>query len=174
MALDSDLWSRSGTPRVPARSVRPVSAWDASLTTGEGPLCRAKWDVICRIVNRLEESGFFCVGGTIGFEEPSFLWRVLTYCYTQEFFGSQRILIWMKQPDGLRAELKGRVVWASDLRGFRRNNRKVLTLAVEEATKELTPTPIQRARAACGISPAEFADLSVREAIRLDLGETDD
>lgn len=173
MAIQSNRWSRPGTSRVPARPVQPISARDGSLNAGDGSLRVSRWDAVCGIIARLEKAGFFCVGGAFDFEEPPFLWRVLTYCYAEEFFGSQRILSWMSRPDALRSELNGRIVRASDLRGFRRNNRKVLTLSLEEATREFTPAPVQRARAACGISSADFAELSVREAIRFDLGETD-
>lgn len=130
-----------------------------------------RWDTVGEVVESLGRSGFFSVGTAIDLPDPDVTWQLLSYCYANRQVGSQRIVNWVHAvPQILR--LFGPIgLQSHDLRRFRRNNRKLLALTLEEFFRRSTPSPGQGVR---GGSPVTMADDCLLEAIRADVGESDD
>ncbi len=123
------------------------------------------WESSCAAVQKLRGAGFFCIRGPFDFERPELLWSVLTSCYSAEIFGSQRIAAWLDGDGRWKPFLCGDRITARDVRRFRRNNRKNLTLAIEEVIAT-QPLPTERIH--------EEAERLLMEAIQFDVGEFDD
>ena len=124
-------------------------------------------------VAKLRDNGFFCIGGPFGFEDPELLWVILTYAYGNGQFGSQALEEWIEIEPVLSRELAGRRVSSSDIRLFRRNNRKAITLSLEGFFKQEATMAVQGLRRIYGFSECELAEQRLLEAIRSDVGEVD-
>ena len=132
------------------------------------------WEQACESVVELRQNGFFCVRHACDFEDVDLLWSLLTYAYGNLQFGSQSLAEWFQTVPEIRQRLGMERLTSSDIRKFRRNNRKILTLSLEGYFKKRSSSRVQRLRRTCGLSEWDLAEASVLEAIRGDLGEVDD
>lgn len=89
-------------------------------------------------ITRLKSQGFFCIQDASTPKPPEFLWHLLTFCYAKKIFGSERIVRWLRKEHWIPVKPTKRCPLAQDLRRFRRNNRKILILSLEEFFKKQT------------------------------------
>ncbi len=131
------------------------------------------WEQACDSVKELSDNGFFCVREAYGFDDVEFLWCFLTYAYGNLQFGSQGLVEWIQSAPEISQRLERNRLVSSDIRQFRRNNRKMLTLSLEGYFKKTSSFVIQRLRRTYGLSEWDMAEASLLEAIRGDVGEVD-
>ncbi len=151
-----------------------LSVSDACLSVGRqvgGRLVR--WEAACAAVAKLKAQGFFCVRGVSADEQPDFFWCLLTFCYGRGIFGSERIVELVREECWVSSGEAAGCLLAHDLRRFRRNNRKVLTLSLEEFFKSLLCLEGDGVSTGRISAIRELAEQRVLSAIRWDVGELD-
>jgi hypothetical protein len=131
------------------------------------------WETVLTAVTSLEKDGFSCLGGKSGFMNLSLLWSIGTFSYATSLFGSRQIAEWVGAESFFQGLLRGERLVAGDIRSFRRNNRKLLTLSLEAIFRErnLVPNGTQFSSES---SAYDFAEWCVLEAIRWDAGDFDE
>ncbi len=142
-------------------------------STDWGPLDEEAYEHARLAVGQLRSNGFFCVLGPAGFGDPDRLWAILTYSYGKRQFGSQELAEWIELEPVLGRELGRNRILSSDIRQFRRNNRKVLTLSLEGFFYRGSSRRVQRLRKSYDLSECDLAERIVLEAIRSDFGEVE-
>ena len=131
------------------------------------------WKAARVAIAKLKSQGFFCVQDASDSEPPEFLWHLLTFCYAQKIFGSERIVRWLRKEHWLPIKPVERCLLAQDLRRFRRNNRKILMLSLEEFFKNQICPDARDKRANKTETIRELAEQYVLSAIQWDVGELD-
>ncbi len=131
------------------------------------------WEQACASVADLRGHGIFCVANPGMVFDSDLLWSFLTYAYGNLQFGSQALVEWLETVPDIHQRLGGRLLSSADVRQFRRNNRKMLTLSLEAYFKKASGSVIHRFRRTCGLSECDLAEAAVLEAIRFDVGEVD-
>lgn len=131
------------------------------------------WQAVRVAIAKLKSQGFFCVQDASDPEPPEFLWHLLTFCYAKKIFGSERIVRWLREERWLPVKPDKRRLLAHDLRRFRRNNRKILTLSLEEFFKNRLCPEARNQCADKAETIHKLAEQCVLSAIRWDVGELD-
>ena len=123
----------------------------------------AHWEAARVAITKLKSQGFFCIQNASTSEPSEFLWHLLTFCYAKKIFGSERIVQWLRKEHWIPVKPTERCLLAQDLRRFRRNNRKILMLSLEEFFKNQT----------CPEAIDKLAEQLLLSAIQWDVGELD-
>ena len=159
--------------------INGLSAFDLCLADGQNTFEQqadnrlVHWKAVRAAISNLKSQGFFCIQAASDPEPPEFLWSLLTFCYAKKIFGSDRIVRWLREERWLPAKPAERRLLARDLRRFRRNNRKILTLSLEEFFKNPICPKAGDKRADKTATFRELAEQCVLSAIRWDVGELD-
>ncbi len=132
------------------------------------------WETARVAITKLKSQGFFCIQDASAPEPPEFLWHLLTFCYAKKIFGSERIVRWLRKEHWLPIKPTERCLLAQDLRRFRRNNRKILMLSLEEFFKNQTCPEAKDNRANKTETIRKLAEQLLLSAIQRDIGELDD
>ena len=133
----------------------------------------AHWNAARIAITKLKSQGFFCVQDASDPESPEFLWHLLTFCYAKKIFSAERIVRCLREERWLPVKPAERCLLAHDLRRFRRNNRKILMLSLEEFFKNQLCPEARDKLADKTESIRELAEQCVLSAIRWDAGELD-
>ena len=129
------------------------------------------WEAARVAITKLKSQGFFCIQNASTSEPSEFLWHLLTFCYAKKIFGSERIVQWLRKEHWIPVKPTERCLLAQDLRRFRRKNREILMLSLEEFFKKQTcPEAIDK-RADKTIH--QLAEQLLLSAIQWDVGELD-
>lgn len=159
--------------------INGLSASDLCLADGQNTIEQkadkrlVRWKAVHAAIAKLKSQGFFCIQDASDPEPSEFLWQLLTFCYAEKIFGSDRIIRWLREELWLPAKPEERGLLAQDLRRFRRNNRKILTLSLEEFFKNQLCSEARDERADKNEIIRELAEQCVLSAIRWDMGELD-
>lgn len=148
-----------------------ADSWDAVECKTDNRLVH--WKAARVAITKLKSQGFFCIQNASTPEPPEFLWHLLTFCYAKKIFGSERIVRWLRKEHWLPIKPTERCLLAQDLRRFRRNNRKILMLSLEEFFKNQICPEARDKRADKTETIRELAEQCVLFAIQWDVGELD-
>jgi hypothetical protein len=131
------------------------------------------WDAVLTAVSLLKRDGFSCIESKSGFVDHTLLWAIGTFSYANGLFGSRQIVEWVGTEPFFQGSFRGDRLMAGDIRCFRRNNRKLLTLSLEAIFRQrrLVPNGLPFS---CKSSAYDFAERCVLEAIRWDAGDFDE
>ena len=157
----------------PSLSVPELSD-DTCLAWFKTDLDEREWKLACASVGQLQKDGFGSIRSDLDCIDSSLIWCLLTYCYAKGQSGTENLVIWANGLSEIRRNLNGGALTVSEVRRFRRNNRKQLALTLENYFRRDASLVIQRAGAAYGLTAYELAEHCLLEAVRADIGETDD
>lgn len=148
-----------------------ADSWDAVECKTDNRLVH--WKAARVAITKLKSQGFLCIQDASTPEPPEFLWHLLTFCYTKKIFGSERIVRWLRKGRWIPIKPTERCLLAQDLRRFRRNNRKILMLSLEEFFKNQACPEARDKRADKTETIRKLAEQFLLTAIQRDVGELD-